>query len=66
MCIRDRLSATSALVEDAVVVVERSTRSPEPQWPAGWELLARKDYGETAVYYAGPAATEESAAADAP
>jgi 16S rRNA (guanine966-N2)-methyltransferase len=58
-----QLSVTSALVEDAVVVVERSTRSPEPQWPAGWEVLARKDYGETAVYYAGPAAAEAGEAA---
>jgi 16S rRNA (guanine966-N2)-methyltransferase len=57
-----QLAATSALVEDAVVVVERSTRSPEPTWPAGWELLARKDYGETAVYYAGPAVSEEAQA----
>ncbi|MBM7478006.1 16S rRNA (guanine(966)-N(2))-methyltransferase RsmD [Oerskovia jenensis] len=55
-----QLAHTSALVEDAVVVVERSTRSPEPTWPTGWELLARKDYGETAVYYAGPAPAEES------
>ncbi|MFF2623271.1 16S rRNA (guanine(966)-N(2))-methyltransferase RsmD [Oerskovia jenensis] len=54
-----QLAHTSALVEDAVVVVERSTRSPEPTWPTGWELLARKDYGETAVYYAGPATAEE-------
>jgi 16S rRNA (guanine966-N2)-methyltransferase len=53
-----QLATTSALVEDAVVVVERSTRSPEPTWPDGWELLARKDYGETAVYYAGPSVSE--------
>ncbi|MHA7132484.1 16S rRNA (guanine(966)-N(2))-methyltransferase RsmD [Oerskovia turbata] len=57
-----QLATTSALVEDAVVVVERSTRSPEPTWPDGWELLARKDYGETAVYYAGPVVTEEAQA----
>ncbi|RXR28044.1 16S rRNA (guanine(966)-N(2))-methyltransferase RsmD [Oerskovia turbata] len=54
-----QLAQTSALVEDAVVVVERSTRSPEPTWPTAWELLARKDYGETAVFYAGPVAAEE-------
>ena len=60
------LAAPGVLDPAAVVVVERSTRGGAPTWPAGWELLARKDYGETAVYYAGPAATEESAAADAP
>ncbi len=49
------LAAPGVLAPDAVVVVERSTRSPEPGWPPGLGLLARKDYGETAVYYADPA-----------
>lgn len=40
------------LREDAVVVVERSTRSPEPAWPVGLERERRKDYGDTAVWYA--------------
>lgn len=39
------------LSPDAVVVVERSARDPEPVWPAGLELERRRDYGETAVYY---------------
>lgn len=39
------------LHDDAVVVVERSARDPEPEWPAGLERDRRKDYGETAVYY---------------
>ena len=37
---------------DGVLVVERSARSPEPTWPAGWEDVVRKDYGETVVHYA--------------
>ncbi|GAB2458291.1 16S rRNA (guanine(966)-N(2))-methyltransferase RsmD [Xylanimonas ulmi] len=49
------LAAPGVLARDAVVVVERSTRSPEPAWPVGLEALARKDYGETAVHYAEPA-----------
>ncbi|HWK90944.1 MAG TPA: 16S rRNA (guanine(966)-N(2))-methyltransferase RsmD [Luteimicrobium sp.] len=49
------LAAPGVLAADAVVVVERSTRSPEPAWPAGLEPFARKDYGETAVHYAEPA-----------
>lgn len=36
----------------SVVVVERSTRSPEPTWPARIHPYATKTYGETAVYYA--------------
>ena len=50
------LAAPGVLAADAGVVVERSTRSPEPAWPAGLEPFARKDYGETAVHYAEPAA----------
>lgn len=56
------LATPGLLAPDAVVVVERSTRSPEPQWPDGLELLARKDYGETAVYYAEPNAGEPDTA----
>jgi len=42
------------LAEDAVVVVERSARDREPDWPDGLELERRRDYGETAVYYLSP------------
>ncbi len=44
------------LAEDALVVVERSSRSPEPTWPAGVEPLAgkrrQKRYGETTLWLA--------------
>ena len=56
------LAAPGVLAPHAVVVVERSTRSPEPAWPDALSLLARKDYGETAVYYAEPNAGEQDAA----
>ncbi|MCB7137949.1 16S rRNA (guanine(966)-N(2))-methyltransferase RsmD [Cellulosimicrobium marinum] len=49
------LARPGVLDPAAVVVLERSSRSAEPDWPAGWELLATKTYGETAVYFAGPA-----------
>ncbi|GGB85903.1 methyltransferase [Knoellia flava TL1] len=42
------------LSEDALVVVERSKRSPEPTWPEGLEPERRKAYGETVLWYAGP------------
>jgi 16S rRNA (guanine966-N2)-methyltransferase len=35
-----------------LVVVERSTRSPEPRWPEGLERNAVRRYGETAVWTA--------------
>lgn len=40
------------LSEDAVVVVERSARSPEPTWPVGLERVQAKTYGETAIWIA--------------
>jgi 16S rRNA (guanine966-N2)-methyltransferase len=40
------------LAEDATVVVERSTRSPEPTWPPSLSPERRKAYGETAVWTA--------------
>ncbi|NKX51537.1 16S rRNA (guanine(966)-N(2))-methyltransferase RsmD [Arthrobacter deserti] len=43
------------LAEGAVVVVERSSRSPGPHWPAGLERFAEKKYGETRLWYAEPA-----------
>lgn len=49
------LASPGVLADDAVVVVERSIRTPEPAWPDGLAPFARKDYGETAVYYVEPA-----------
>ncbi|MFQ4147467.1 16S rRNA (guanine(966)-N(2))-methyltransferase RsmD [Arthrobacter sp. LAPM80] len=39
----------------AVVVVERSARTPEPTWPDSMNLLAAKKYGETRLWFAEPA-----------
>ncbi|NEM91521.1 16S rRNA (guanine(966)-N(2))-methyltransferase RsmD [Galbitalea soli] len=39
------------LSPDAVVVVERSARDPEPPLPEGLQLDRRKDYGDTALYW---------------
>ncbi|QJW36342.1 16S rRNA (guanine(966)-N(2))-methyltransferase RsmD [Cellulosimicrobium protaetiae] len=54
------LAAPGVLDPAAVVVVERSTRTPEPAWPTGWELVAHKDYGETAVFFVGPELPDEA------
>ncbi len=40
------------LAAGAVVVVERSSRSPEPRWPAGMAPERSRRYGETTVWYA--------------
>ncbi len=42
------------LAEGAVVVVERSSRSPEPTWPEGMERFAERKYGETRLWFAEP------------
>ncbi|MDQ0735235.1 16S rRNA (guanine966-N2)-methyltransferase [Arthrobacter agilis] len=45
----------SRLSEGAVVVVERSARSPEPAWPAWLERFSDKKYGETRLWFLEPA-----------
>ena len=49
---RDLELLAPLLSPDAVVVVERSSRSPEPRWPAGIEPERRRDYGETTLWWA--------------
>lgn len=50
------LVAHGWLVEDALVVVERGSRSPEPSWPAGLARLdgrrGQRRYGETTLWCA--------------
>ena len=40
------------LSEDALVVVERSARSPEPRWPRGLVGAGERRYGETKMWFA--------------
>lgn len=54
------LAGNGWLADGALVIVERSRRSPEPTWPAGLEPLAgkrrQKKYGETNLWLAEAAA----------
>ena len=47
------------LVPDGLVVVERSARSPRPEWPEGFHSHRERRYGETLLWYghAAPSAT---------
>ena len=45
------LATPGLLGVDAVLVVERSARSPQPSLPPGLALVDSKNYGETAVYF---------------
>ena len=47
----ESLVAQEWLVPGALVTVERSTRSPEPTWPAGFEDVRSRKYGETTLWY---------------
>lgn len=40
------------LSPDALVVVERSARSPEPRWPLGLDGAGERRYGETKMWFA--------------
>lgn len=45
-------SVSTLLSEHGLVVVERSSRSPEPAWPDSLTLFREKRYGETTVWFA--------------
>ncbi|WP_166849139.1 16S rRNA (guanine(966)-N(2))-methyltransferase RsmD [Isoptericola sp. BMS4] len=49
------LATPGVLARDAVIAVERATRSGEPAWPTGLAPIATKTYGGTAVHFAEPA-----------
>ena len=40
------------LSDDALVVVERAARSPEPRWPSGLDGAGERRYGETKMWFA--------------
>jgi 16S rRNA (guanine966-N2)-methyltransferase len=47
---------TGLLAEYAEVVLERSSRDAQPNWPTVLELARAKAYGETTIYWLEPAA----------
>lgn len=49
---RDLALLVPHLADDATIVVERSSRSPEPAWPAAIGPERRRDYGETTLWWA--------------
>ncbi|MGW4351577.1 16S rRNA (guanine(966)-N(2))-methyltransferase RsmD [Nocardia sp. NPDC004582] len=46
------LASNGWLHDDALIVVERSTRSPEVVWPDGFAPLKSRTYGETRLDFA--------------
>lgn len=49
------LTLRPALADDALVVIERSSRTPAVTWPEGWVDDGTKGYGETVLQFGGPA-----------
>lgn len=45
------LAANAWLAPGAAVVVERSSRTPELRWPAGYAADRQRTYGETLLWY---------------
>ena len=60
------LAAPGRLADDAVVVIERSSRSPEPAWPGGLERFDERTYGETRLWFAEPDHLEPPGGAASP
>lgn len=45
-------AVVSAVADDGLVMLERSSRSAEPTWPVGLEGEKPRKYGETLLYFA--------------
>ncbi len=45
-------AAAKLLAADGAILVERSSRSPEPNWPEGLARFREKRYGETRLWWA--------------
>ncbi len=39
------------LHHDALLVVERAARDPQPRWPLGWAAVDDRRYGDTRLWY---------------
>lgn len=55
------LAAHRWLAPEALVVVERSSRSPEPRWPTGLDAAGERRYGETRLWFASAPGPDEVA-----
>jgi 16S rRNA (guanine966-N2)-methyltransferase len=53
------LALRPALTDDALVVLERSSRSRPLVWPEGWADDGTKFYGETVLQFGGPVEEDE-------
>lgn len=50
--ILEKLHSNNFCKDDAVIAVERATKSAAPKWPEGYEPSRTKIYGQASIYYA--------------
>lgn len=46
------LALEKHVCDDALIVVERSSRSPQPLWPHGWKMEDKRAFGDTCLWTA--------------
>jgi 16S rRNA (guanine966-N2)-methyltransferase len=50
--ILEKLHANNFFMDDAVIAIERASKSQQPVWPQGYEPSRTKVYGQASIYYA--------------
>jgi len=50
--ILEKLHANNFFKNDAVIAIERATKTSQPVWPQGYEPSRTKVYGQASIYYA--------------
>ena len=46
-----QLRTGSFLKEDAVIAVERASKTGSMKWPSGFEAIRERNYGQAVIYY---------------
>jgi 16S rRNA (guanine966-N2)-methyltransferase len=50
--ILEKLYSHNFFKDDAVIAIERASKTPQPVWPQGYEPSRTKVYGQASIYYA--------------
>jgi 16S rRNA (guanine966-N2)-methyltransferase len=50
--ILQKLFSNNFFKDDAVIAIERASKTAQPTWPAGYEPSRTKVYGQASIYYA--------------
>jgi 16S rRNA (guanine966-N2)-methyltransferase len=50
--ILEKLHSHNFFKDDAVIAIERASKTPQPVWPQGYEPSRTKVYGQASIYYA--------------